>query len=132
MSNLAADRMDGLPILGGLFPRLRRVLADWSVPELFGPDGWMLTNLVKRQTLIITAAPADDGTEYIHASIAGDVMPSYDDLVLLHRAAFGDTYAYQVFTPRARHVNIHQHALHLWGRADGKPVLPEFGSEGTI
>lgn len=59
-------------------------------------------------------------------------MPTYDDLCLLHRAVFKDGYAYQVFAPPSRHVNIHQYALHLWGRSDGKPVLPEFGCEGTI
>ncbi|TQK29408.1 hypothetical protein [Arthrobacter sp. SLBN-53] len=59
-------------------------------------------------------------------------MPTYDELGRLHRAAFGDGYAYQVFAPAAQHVNIHQNALHLWGRADGPPCLPEFGLFGTI
>lgn len=60
-------------------------------------------------------------------------MPTYDDLVMLHRAVFGlDSYAYQVFAPQRQHVNIHNFALHLWGRADGRAVLPEFGLQGSI
>ena len=49
----------------------------------------------------------------------------------MHRAVFPG-YAYQVFAPPESHVNIHGNALHLWGRADGKPILPEFGDMGTI
>lgn len=73
-----------------------------------------------------------DGEEWIHASIAGPTMPSYDDLTRLHRAVFGDGYAYQVFAPASDHVNIHEHAVHLWGRADGARVTPDFGRLGSI
>jgi hypothetical protein len=37
-----------------------------------------------------------------------------------------------VFAPPSEHVNIHDHALHLWGRLDGARVLPDFGRFGTI
>lgn len=114
--------------------RLRKVLGrkQWQPPIQFGPDGWCLAHINRSTSVIVTAAEFD-GVEYVHASVADrNQMPTYDDLVLLHRAVFGDGYAYQVFAPRDQHVNIHQHALHLWGRSDGKPVLPEFGNEGTI
>lgn len=84
-------------------------------------------------TSVIVSAVLFDDVDYVHASVADqDQMPTYDDLCLLHRAVFGDGYAYQVFAPREQHVNIHQYALHLWGRADGALVLPEFRSDGTI
>jgi hypothetical protein len=35
-------------------------------------------------------------------------------------------YAYAVFPPADRYVNIHPHCLHLWARLDGSAVLPEF------
>lgn len=112
--------------------RVRSILGrrEWSVPEPFGPDGWQLTTTDGR-SVIVTAAP-HDGEEWIHASIAGPNMPSYEELALLHRAAFGDGYAYQVFAPASDHINIHEHALHLWGRADGARVTPDFGRMGTI
>lgn len=116
--------------------RLRRILGRkyWLAPEPFGPDGWALISRDNTASVIVSAADYD-GIEYIHASVASadhTTMPTYDDLCLLHKAVFGDGYAYQVFAPPSQHVNIHEAALHLWGRADGKPVLPEFGSEGTI
>jgi hypothetical protein len=85
--------------------------------------------------VIVTAFELDD-TEWIHASMTRDNrVPTYEDLCRLHRAVWGEHgYAYQGFYPPATHVNLHEHALHLWGRADGKPVLPDFGAAfgGTI
>lgn len=113
---------------------LRKVLGrnEWGVPQQFGPDGWRLLHNNGTTSVIVTASDFD-GVEYIHASVAdSDEMPTYWDLALLHKAVFREGYAYQVFAPPAQHVNIHPNALHLWGRVDGAPVLPEFGLAGTI
>lgn len=76
--------------------------------------------------VIVTCAAAD-GHDWVHASIAHPAQtPDYHDLKLLHRAVFGTGWAYQVFAPPAQHVNIAEHALHLFGRLDGRPVLPDF------
>jgi len=88
-------------------------------------------------SIIISVAPwLQDGvaTNWVHASISRSaVMPSYEDLVRLKASVWGpDGEAYQVFAPVREHVNIHEHALHLWGRADGKGVLPRFGIYGSI
>ena len=116
--------------------RLRKILgrSDWMPPEPFGPDGWRMISADMSRSVLATAAEID-GVEYIHASIAnsdGVTMPTYEDLKLLHRAVFDCGYAYQVFAPPSAHINLHPTALHLWGRVDGMPVLPEFGSEGSI
>lgn len=76
----------------------------------------------------------DDDTEWLHASIArSDRMPNYADLVTLKSATFGDQReCYQVFPAKDQHISIHDQALHLWGRAEGQRVLPDFGSHGTI
>lgn len=108
---------------------IRRLLGreDWAAPNRFGMDGWSFVNFDGKGTVIISCAPMDDGTEWVHASIAwSNRTPAYADLTLLHRAVFGDGWAYQVFAPPDDHINIHEHALHLWGRLDGKPVLPDF------
>jgi hypothetical protein len=112
---------------------LRRIMGrdEWEPPEPFGPDGWMMRHRVDG-TLIATCAEADDGVEWVHASIAfTDRDPTYLDLKRLHRAVFwrGEGFAYQVFLTGPEHVNIHEHALHLWGRLDGQPVLPRFGMD---
>lgn len=107
--------------------RIRRVLGreDWRVPSPFGPDGWRLDHRL-HGSVIVTNAPHGEH-EWVHASIAWpDHMPTYDDLKQLHRAVFGDGWAYQVFAPPSDHVNIHAYALHLFGRLDGAPALPDF------
>lgn len=101
-------------------------------PEQYGPQGIhlkMLTGAGEKGSIIVTQADHDD-VEWIHASIAlVDRDPTYAELALLARAVFGRRrWSYQVFAPETEHVNIHQHALHVWGRVDGKPVLPDFTS----
>jgi hypothetical protein len=116
--------------------RARNILGrkEWFPAEPYGPDGWCFGSVDMTRSIIASCAWME-GVEWIHASIAysdHETMPTYDDLVLLHKAIFGEGYAYQVFTPPDEHVNIHETALHIWGRSDGKPVLPEFGDGGTI
>lgn len=120
--------------------RLRKVLGrkEWHAPQPFGPDSWQLISVDRTRTIFVTAAPFSifeasapfDGGDIVHASIAYSdhvTMPSYEDLCLLHKAVFGDGYAYQCFVPAETHINIHETALHLWGRSDGKPMMPDFG-----
>jgi hypothetical protein len=113
----------------------------WTVGDrsLFGPAGisMLITTADGRNgSVIVTEADYEnyDGA-VIHASLAfTDTDPTYADLAVLHRAVFGRRrYAYQCFVPENSHVNIHEHALHLWGRVDGKPMMPDFGAIlGTI
>lgn len=116
----------------GIRARLGR--ADWSAPRPFGPDGWMFQCITAPGAILVTAGPAPGSSEdWWHASIARPQMPTYEDLILMHRAVWWPSgWAYQVFAPPAAHVNIHEHALHLWGRPDGSPVLPNFGAGGSI
>ena len=115
-----------------------------------GPMGVLMAlanhTLEVRGSLIATQSnhpyAADPDVEWLHASLAWQTqMPSYEDLQLLHRAVFGRRrYAYQVFAPAEKHIDgstrdglpAHEFALHLFGRVDGKPVLPEFGMFGHI
>lgn len=107
--------------------RRRLGRGNWSTPTRNGPDGWYFLHLSGDGSVIVTNAPQDDGHDWVHASVAWrDRMPTYADLKWLHAAVFGDGWAYQVFAPPSDHVNIHEYALHLWGRADGLPALPDF------
>lgn len=108
--------------------RIRRLLGrgNWSTPLPFGPDGWRFDHLDGSARIIVSVADCE-GADWIHASISRrDEMPSYADLKLLHAAVFDGGWAYQVFAPPDEHVNIHAHALHLFGRMDKAPVLPDF------
>lgn len=118
------SRLDALAI------RRRLGRQAWAAPVPFGPDGWMFRHIDGEGSVILTCA-LYDGADWVHASIAWrDRTPTYADLKHLHAAAFGDGWAYQVFTPPSDHVNIHEHTLHLFGRLDGEPALPDF-TDGT-
>jgi hypothetical protein len=109
-----------------------------AAPRPNGPAGLYVVLLDRdahRVGSVIVTQAEHDGVEWIHASLAWtDHTPTYDDLVALKAAVFGlDRECYQVFPIETRHVNIHEHCLHLWGRADGHPTLPDFtGGTGSI
>lgn len=98
----------------------------------FGPDGICGQEHASGKTVIATASEYT-GTEWCHASVTvPGRLPSYHDLCALHDALWPHGFAYQVFAPPEKHVNLHTGCLHLWGRADGANVLPDFGRWGTI
>lgn len=99
----------------------------WSAPTQRGLDSWVFDCLYQPGSMIVSIAPYEDGVEWVHASVAWEGhTPTYADLTRMHEAVFGDGWAYQVFAPPANHVNLHEFALHLWGRLDGASVLPDF------
>lgn len=103
--------------------RLNR--SQWRTPRPFG-NGWAFQHRTERLSILVSP-DWHDGVDWTHASIAHtDRLPTYDELKTLHAAVFNTGWAYQVFAPPADHVNIHSYALHLFGRTDGTPVLPDF------
>lgn len=105
----------------------------FGVAEPFGPDGWVFLGRSGSHVIVSCSAGFEDGQEWVHASIShADRMPTYEDLTALHDSVFGNAPAYQCFVPATEHVNLHEFCLHLWGRADGTPTLPNFAPNGTI
>ena len=120
-------------INGGWENVLRKELFHvWDV-EAFGPMGLRAkVSMHGQQGSVIVTQAEHDGMEWLHASLAfAERDPTYLELAALHRAVFGRRrFAYQAFAPESEHVNIHQHALHLWGIVDGQRLTPKV--EGTI
>lgn len=115
--------------------------SEWFPPIPYSEDSWLMQARDHMASIMVSVfdAPSRPGNgaieiEWIHASISRvDRMPDYDDLARLHRSVWGEAgWAYQFFVPKSEHINFTEHALHLWGRRDGKPVLPNFGKAGTI
>jgi len=144
--------MNEIPI-AKIAQRLRgsAIRPDLFNPELreLGGDSWIIDQQIRHRDgkprpwrrIIVSYGPRmnDEGTDHLlddlwlHASVSRpDEMPSYNDLANLHDAVWPDGWAYQVFAPSSAHVNIHQYALHLWGRFDGSRELPNFGVAGSI
>jgi hypothetical protein len=119
----------------------KRLGQYWSEPEplvidgVEGEDSWLFVGPGGAKMIVSYDQDSEPGVEWIHASMSyeGDYrLPSYMDLKRMHAAVFGDGHAYQVFVPPQNHINIRNNVLHLWGRVDGKPVLPDFGWQGMI
>lgn len=105
----------------------RYIGPGWRVANQ-GPRGIAMAHRTSGYTVIVSQDRIA-GAQWIHASIANrEYMPNYEDLVNLHKSVFGQRYAYQLFVPSRTHVSIHPFALHLWGRADGTPCMPDFGA----
>jgi len=116
---------------------------DWHPPSMMASimgsqahdaqDAWIIDQNKGDGRIILGAHIEPDGVPWLHASISRKRMPSYEDLAMLHNAVWGGAgFSYQVFAPKDQHISIHAYALHLWGRADGAAVLPNFGQYGTI
>lgn len=69
-----------------------------------------------------------DGRRWLHLSVSRPSrLPTWDDLKRARAALLGaDRYAYAVFPPTDKYVNLHPFCLHLWSPVDGDPPLPEF------
>lgn len=122
-----ADFVNGLEIRKRLGP------ADWAPPTAHGPDGFQYRRKDRGAAIIVTGWQEPDNVDWVHASMSRPAgVPDYEDLTRLHQAVWPAGYAYQLFVPPSEHINIHPRVLHLWGRADGARVLPDFGKWGTI
>lgn len=120
-------------ILNHWLPRVLPPAWHEATPGSYDRDsGRMYVNGEKRQSLIVSVAREDDGFEWLHYSIAGDSMPSWDDIRDAKELFAGrDSYAIMVIPPRTKYVNLHPHALHWFCRVEGHP-LPEFSAFGSL
>ena len=104
---------------------IRRRLGEdeWSEPVCIATGRvWIFRSSLNSETVIVVVTELDD-VSWIHASISNwHYMPAWGDLKLLHAAVFGDGWAYQVFPAVP---DLTKYTLHLFGRLDGKPALPD-------
>jgi hypothetical protein len=96
----------------------------WQVIGNFG-DGFAVQRGGLRA--IVDCSVKADGEWWLHLSVSRKSWaPNAEDMRAAKEAFLGDRYAYAVYPPADRHVNIHPFCLHLWARFDGAPLLPEF------
>lgn len=117
----------------------------WKYIPVPTPNGWRMMEMLcdgcsyihpGGLRVIISGQIEEDGKRWLHCSLSRrNTIPSHDDIITVRRAFLGeDRYAYQVFPPKDRYVNIHPHVLHLWSCVDepeGK-LLPEFSRGGSV
>jgi hypothetical protein len=120
---------------------LRDLPLHSAIPRVL-PDGWTIVqpwgdgNAYRHRTgLRVIVSTADyDGRDWMHISCSrGDRLPSWDDLRFAKATFAGEArYAYQVFPPAEKHINIHAFTLHLWVPLTGEPPLPDFTRGGDM
>lgn len=111
---------------------LPRVLpASWSIYQNWGPDG--IIYLCSNGLRVIASGSDFDGRDWLHVSFSRkDRIPSYEDTKLVKEIFIGNTkYAYQVFPPVDKHINIHSNTLHLWVPIDENNPFPDFTMGGN-
>lgn len=103
----------------------------WEVIKPWG-DGFALRQKAGGLRVIVDCEVKEDGRQWMHVSASRkNWTPTHEDMALVKRDFVGEhRYAYSVFAPTEKHVNIHPHCLHLWALIDSPDglVLPEFSS----
>lgn len=98
----------------------------WEILQPWG-DGYALQKGALRA--IVDCEVKSDGKEWIHVSVSRKSWtPTHEDMAEAKHAFIGDDrYAYAIWPPSEKYVNIHPHCLHLWAclEGDGR-MLPEF------
>lgn len=98
---------------------------DWAVLQQWG-EGFACQSGADLRA-IIDCTVKEDGRWWLHLSVSRRKWtPTHEDMAAAKKAFLGDRYAYAVWPPESRYVNIHHHCLHLWARFDGVAALPEF------
>ena len=111
-------------IVGNECPWVFELPKGWEIVQRWG-DGYAVACGGLRA--LIDCSLKADGNWWLHLSVSRKSWcPTHDDMTKAKAAFLGNRYAYSVWVPAERHVNIHPFCLHLWARFDGLPLLPDF------
>lgn len=103
----------------------------WDIIGHWG-YGYSLRQSKGALRVFIDCTVKEDGAYWLHVSVSRKSWtPTHEDMALVKQAFIGDErYAYSVWPPLDKYVNIHKHCLHLWAKMDSTDgrVLPEFSS----
>jgi hypothetical protein len=104
----------------------------WVVIHPWG-DGFALRQVIGGLRVIVDCEQKADGLPWLHVSVSRQSWtPTHEDMAMVKHDFIGpDRYAYSIWPPADRYINIHAHCLHLWARMDESEgrVLPEFSAD---
>jgi hypothetical protein len=99
----------------------------WEVIQRWG-DGYAVRQKRGGLRVLVDCEPKRDSKEWLHVSVSrANYTPTHDDMAVVKNAFIGeDRYAYSIWPPTDKYVNIHAHCLHLWACMEGDgQQLPE-------
>jgi len=101
---------------------------DWRLLQKWG-DGYACE--YGRLRVIVDCEQKSDNNYWIHVSVSTKhETPTHEEMARVKKDFIGeDRYAYSVWPPKDKYVNIMKHCLHIWAclNEDGR-ILPEFSS----
>lgn len=110
----------------------------WKVLDANPLGGVVLDNTHTGRRVLLSINREADGEVWLHGSVsrADRQIPTYEDLVMLHRDFMRSLLAYQLFVPPDEHYNLTttpREILHLWAPLTGPRRTPDFRSRaGTV
>jgi len=98
------------------------------------PAGYCIREITTRLIVIVTATVELDGNAWLHVSMSYKTrLPNYKDICRVKDHFVGvNKMAYQLFPPKAEHVNFHPFCLHLWHCCDEVRITPDFRPEANM
>ena len=110
----------------------RDLSADWK--EYFRDDqgsaGWI--NAQRRLKVFLSCSFEQDGRAWLHVTVSHTTKrtPTHGELRIVKETFLGDRYAFAIYPPRAKYVNIGE-VLHLFALLDeaAPSPLPDFTAD---
>lgn len=113
------------------------LVTGWSPPKM-GPE-WRETernldtaryvSARRRLTVILSCSVELDTRAWLHLSVShAERVPTHGEMKTVKLEFLGDRYAYAVWPPKARYVNLNANVLHLFSLLDehAEQPLPDF------
>lgn len=123
-----------------------RFVDGWQAPVVLPPDwreterdhsgGAKYVNAARRLIAILSCIIEDDGRPWLHLSVSHrERIPTHGEMKTVKELFLGDRYAYAVWPPAAKYINLHPYVLHLFALLEphDKQPLPDFtGNTGSL
>lgn len=142
---IATDGVDFQAIADAQNDPSRRI-EGWEAPVVLPPDwreferddqgGAKYVNSTRRLAAILSCQIEDDGRAWLHLSVSHrERIPTHGEMRTVKELFLGDRYAYAVWPPRVKYVNLHPNVLHVFAllEARDRQPLPDFtGGTGSL
>jgi hypothetical protein len=114
-----------------------RVLpADWREIDRDKAGGARYDNVARSLRAILSCSVESDGRAWLHLSVSHrQRIPTHGEMRTVKELFLGNRYAYAVWPPMERYVNLHQNVLHVFALLDerAEQPLPDFtGGSGSL
>jgi hypothetical protein len=123
-----------------------RFVEGWQAPRVLPPDwiefsrddagGAKYVNATRKLVAILSCGIEQDGRAWLHLSVSHrERIPTHGEMRTVKELFLGDRYAYAVWPPRAKYINLYPNVLHVFALLveGANQPLPDFtGGSGSL